>query len=271
MSGHQKQESEDSPIERYLDRLLAESIPGGLRDTRHLLAEVEAHLRDAAEDAERSGLTRVEAEQEAVDRFGPPDDLANAERRTHSRSVSEIGRSVISSGLLLSAVAGIAVGVSGFVAAGMEYIGGSRFLVELPSGSSLSASNCARWIAGSPTSATCAQAGLKDWVGDTILFRLVAGILGLVAFGLFFAARRRWSQRGRYSELPAVVVETIAVVAFGSAAIWLTVAGIDAVLVSSGHGAGQWLSAAPIALALSLAFGLRLLRDLRRTGDWSYG
>ena len=39
--------------------------------------------------------------------------------------------------------------------------------------------------------------------------------------------------------------------------------GVDALIVSSGHGAGQWLSAAPVALAAGLGFGLRLLRDIR--------
>jgi hypothetical protein len=38
--------------------------------------------------------------------------------------------------------------------------------------------------------------------------------------------------------------------------------GIDALAVSSGHGAGQWLSAAPVALAAAVIFGIRLVRDI---------
>jgi hypothetical protein len=40
--------------------------------------------------------------------------------------------------------------------------------------------------------------------------------------------------------------------------------GVDAVAIQSGRGSGQWFSAAPVALAGAVYFGLRLVRELRR-------
>ena len=83
-------------------------------------------------------------------------------------------------------------------------------------------SDCARWLSGTPRLQSCAQAALDDWA----------------------------------------VVDTIPTTLFGIAGLWLAGLGIDALIVSSGHGAGQWLSAAPVALAAGLVFGLRLVRDV---------
>lgn len=41
----------DSPIEDYLDELLRAGLRGSLRETRHMLTEAEAHLRDVAAEA----------------------------------------------------------------------------------------------------------------------------------------------------------------------------------------------------------------------------
>jgi hypothetical protein len=46
---------------------------------------------------------------------------------------------------------------------------------------------------------------------------------------------------------------------------------VDAVVVASGHGAGQWLSAAPVALGLAAVFALRLIRDLRAPSTFGVG
>jgi hypothetical protein len=51
--------------------------------------------------------------------------------------------------------------------------------------------------------------------------------------------------------------------AFGAAGVWTLGLGVDAIAVSSGHGSGQWLSAAPVALLAAAVFGLRLLGNLR--------
>ncbi len=255
----------DSPIEDYLDELLAACLPGRVRETRHLLAETEAHLRDSATDAEARGLDPHAAEADAVARFGPAAALAAAERAVQTTSLRDLARQCTSSGLLMAAIGGIAVGVSGLFALVMDLVAGGRFLVDPPAGSALSASNCARWLAGAQHGTTCVQAGLSDWASDTILVRLAAGFAGVIALLSYFVARRWWSRRGTRPGLPPVVVETAAVLAFGAAGVWLAGLGIDRVVIASGHGSGQWLSAAPVALAIAIVFGVKLVGDLRRS------
>ena len=169
----------------------------------------------------------------------------------------------MASGLLLAGIGGVAVGVSGLIAGVLGAIGGARFIVDVPAGQTLPASDCARWLAGDPRAHTCAQAAVADWAFETMAYRLAAGVLGVAALAAFVLVRRRWSRTRRWTALPPAVVDTIAVTLFGISGIWLLGLGVDAVIVSSGHGAGQWLSAAPVAMLAATLFGLRLLRDLR--------
>lgn len=69
---------EDSPVEVYLDELLL-VLPGTPRQIRHQLAETEAHLRDATAEGVARGLTEIQAEADAVARFGPCQLIAGAE------------------------------------------------------------------------------------------------------------------------------------------------------------------------------------------------
>ncbi|MDQ6696111.1 MAG: permease prefix domain 1-containing protein [Actinomycetota bacterium] len=253
----------DSPIEACLDELLRVGLRGRLREARHLLAEAEAHLRDAAAEAEARGLSTHAAEEEAVARFGSAVAIATAEHAVQRTGLREILRQGVASGLVLGAIGGIAVGASGILAAVMRTTGGDRWITNPPSGAALSSANCARWLVSSPPGTSCAQAGLADWANDTVLFRLLAGALGVLALLALRLVRRRWSHIERSGGLPPIVVNTTAVAAFGTAGVWLAGMGIDAVVISSGHAAGQWLSAAPVALGLAVVFGRRLLCELR--------
>jgi MYXO-CTERM domain-containing protein len=87
-------------------------------------------------------------------------------------------------------------------------------------------------------------------------------IVGLVALAGLWLARRRWFPAHRWAPLPATVVDTIATTIFALSGAWLAGLGVDARVVSAGHGSGQWLSAAPVALVAAAVFGTRLLRDL---------
>ena len=113
-----------------------------------------------------------------------------------------------------------------------------------------------------PHAQSCAEAALKDWAWETVAYRVAFGILGTLALGVFVVFRRRWSRAAGWAPLPATVVYTVATTVFGVSGVWLAGLGIDALFVSSGHGAGQWLSAAPVALAAAFVSGLRLARDV---------
>lgn len=254
----------ESPVEAYLDELLL-ALRGHPRRIRHQLAEAEAHLRDSADEGVARGLTQRQAEAEAVDRFGSAHELALAEERNGTRSVPMILADFVYSGWLLGAMGAIAVGISGLLAAITTAAWGQSFTAGLPPHSVLTSSNCTRWLDGTHDM-SCLQAATADWAHDTVLFRLVLGILGVLALALWETwrrHRRHGSWRRWTLGLPPLVVDTVALTAFGAAGVWLAGQGIDTLIVSGRQGAGQWLSAAPVALALGAMFAAFLLRDLR--------
>lgn len=247
----------DSPVEDYLDRLLG-AAPGPPREVRALLAEAEAHLRDATAAGIASGLSLRQAEEQAVARFGPVRTVTAAEGRRQSLPLAVVTRQVISSGLLLGAIGALAVGVSGLVAAALAAVKGSTFIVNISHSTHLAPSDCARWLSQDHGAHSCYQAALSDWTFEVVAYRVLIGVLGALALGLYVIIRRRG-----LAGLPPAVVDTIAVTAFGVAGAWTLGLGIDWV-VQGTNGAGQWLAAAPISLVLAGLFGWRLLGDVRR-------
>lgn len=254
---------DDSPVEAYLDHLLA-AAPGTPREVRGLLAEAEAHLRDVTAEGVSHGLTVADAERRAVERFGTVRSVATAEADRVELPFAAVVRRIVASGLLLAAVGGIAVGISGVIVAIFGALGGSTFIVNISSRTHLAPSDCARWLAQNPSAHSCYQAALSDWHFEVIAFRLVAGALGLMSLATYFLVRRRWSRRHTFGTLPAGVVDTIAVTVFGVSGLWLLGLGVDWLVVGT-NGAGQWLSAAPVALLLAGIYGVRLLVDIRRS------
>jgi hypothetical protein len=164
----------------------------------------------------------------------------------------------VASGLLLGGIGGVAVGISGLLTALLAAVGGSTFIVDISHSTRLAPADCARWLSQNPGAHSCYQAALSDWAAEIVGFRLVAGVAGVIALAAYFIVRRR-----RFGTLPATVVDTIAVVLFGAAGAWTLGLGVDWLLVGT-NGAGQWLGAAPVALAMAAVYGSRLLRDLRR-------
>src|SRR5690348_4621953 len=66
---------DDGPVERYLDTMF-DRLTGTGAAGRRMLAEAENHLLTATAEGRASGLDPETAEQQAVERFGPVDDLA---------------------------------------------------------------------------------------------------------------------------------------------------------------------------------------------------
>lgn len=251
----------DSPIERYLDELFLALRTNAPRDARSLLSEAEGHLRDAADEAEGTGLSRAEAELAAIERFGDAHRIAAIDRhRTATHTLTRIALS----GWWLGSLGAIAVGASGAVAGLMRLFGASTvFIAGTRSTTNLGAADCARWLAGDPHAHTCAQAALSDWTAEIIGYRIAFGVLGCLALAALRIARRRSLRFRTWSALPDAVVDTIGTTIFGIAGVCLTGLGIDTLVIGGGRGAGLWLSAAPVALAGGLVFGLRLVRDIQ--------
>lgn len=253
----------DSPIEAYLDHLVAGLSGRRPRDLRYLLAETEAHLRDETERGVAAGLSPVQAEAEAVRRMGPVADLVTEERQRQATSGVVVVKEFLTAGLLLGGIGAVAVGISGVIAAAVRLVWGGPVLVDVGPGQTLAAADCARWLAADSTAATCRDAAVADWVGEVVGYRIALGILGAVALAGYVLLRRHWTRRHAWASLPASVSDTIAVVLFGIAAAWTFALGLDAIVVNAGNGSGQWLSATPVALAAASVFAVRLIRDLR--------
>lgn len=250
----------DDPVERYLDELFEGLRNAPARDARSLMAETESHLRDSARDLQEQGMTELDSEIEAVKRFGDARHLAQADaERARPRIVTQ----VVATAWMLGAIGSLAVGVSGFVASLFRSAGmSSLVLAGQPPAAEMTRANCSRWLSIYPHAASCATAASADWAAEAVAPRIALGVLGLLAIGAVLLARRRRPQLRR-ALLPPLVVDTIATLAFAASGVWLAGKGIDAVAMAAGHGAGQWLSAAPVALAGATWFGLRLVKDLR--------
>jgi hypothetical protein len=251
----------DSPIQAYLDDLLAAS--GGMRprEVRELLAEAEAHLYDDSAALVATGMSEHEAESEAVARFGPPARLAAADRDRLTTPVGKLLRQVAISGVRLGAIGAIAVGVSGLLAGVFWIVGGSRAVIDVPAGQVLSAGDCARWLAGDPGAGSCRTAAINDWAAETVFYRIALGLLGVLAvLALRWVERRRTTMRG----LDPIVSDTVATTIFGVAGAWTLGLGVSAIVSDSGHGSGQWFSAALVALVAFGYYAARLLTRLRR-------
>ena len=249
----------ESPIELYLDGLLQACAGMPPRQVRNLLAEAEAHLRDTAETSMAQGGSRIDAEADAVRRFGSATVLAQAERAT----VRPVLFRFVASGVLLGGIGAIAVGLSGLIAAVIGRVAGTNALVGIPSGVGLPAGDCARWLALRPGSPTCSAAALADWAQETVWYRIALGLLGVLAVAAVLAFARRHGGLRRIT-LDPLISDTIALTLFAGATLVLGALSVDTAVTASGHGVGQWLSAVPIALAASVLYAVRVVKDLRR-------
>ena len=253
----------DSPIESYLDELVTRMPAEQPRALRQLLTETEAHLRDDAARAIAEGASPHEAEVEAVRRFGPVPGMVAAEQRRFAATLSTVLRQIVSTALLLGSIGAIAIGISGVVAGVFERVAGAAALIDVRPGNVLSSADCARWLANDPAARDCRAAALHDWVGEVVVYRIAFGLLGAAALAIFFLLRRRWGRLRTWSMLPPLVSDTIATIAFAVGAIWTLGTGIDTLAIGPGTGYGQWFSAAPVAVAAAILFGIRLVRDLQ--------
>lgn len=253
---------DDSPIEICLDELVTGLRGVRPRELRLLLAEAESHLRDDAAREIASGATPQAAELTAVARFGPARTVAAAERDRLATPWGTVSRQLGASAVFLGAVGALAVGASGVLALLVRLVAGERVLAAPTSGRLLSASDCRRWLALSPHAASCRVAATHDWANEIVFYRIAVGLLGLAALGLIALVRKRSGGVAGWTVAP-VVASSVAVAVFGIAGAWTLGLGIDSIAVSNGDGSGQWLAAAPAAIAAAAVFGLRLLQTLR--------
>jgi hypothetical protein len=255
----------DDPVEEYLDRLLV-TLSGSPRQVRQTLAEVEAHLRDVVAEGIAAGLPEADAEMAAVQRIGPVHAVTGV-AAVFTRPTAALARRVVLAAALVGGTGLVAVGASGLVAWLLVVLRGDRFLTAPWGPGSYTAADCARWMAGDPGHG-CIAAMLDDHVGDILIQRGGAGVLGVLALAGWAAARRRWRDRATMTALPAGSAEALGAFLALLATLGTIVTAVDLELTQRGAGAGQPFSLAVGAVAATVFFAIALRRTAhtRRIG-----
>lgn len=246
-------------IDRYLDRLLLE-LRGSARDVRRILAETEEHLRDATQEGVDAGLPEEEAQRRAVERFGAPRTVA----RRFGRVVPpprDVVRGVVRAVVPFTAIGLIAVGVSGVICEILGRAFGAAFVAgDLP-WVRYTPARCADFREYFPGRDCLDAAALHHW-GEVVDYRVAAGVLGLLVLAVHSLITRRRAEPAEVV-LPAGLPATIGLTLYGAAAVLLLGEGANATLAGGASGgAGQWMSAGAVALAVALAYGRSACRAL---------
>jgi hypothetical protein len=252
----------DDPIENYLDRLLV-ALPGSPRAVRHALAETEAHLLDAAAAARDGGMSESAARRHAVEQFGPISAVAGHPGRL--RLTPALRRRAVLGLLFIASIAGLAIGLAGVIARIIQLgWGNTAIATPFPTGS-YTAADCARWLAGYPSAHDCVTAMTADHAADFLRNSAACAVLGVVAALAYTVLRRRWAGPSVNRALPRATESVVGVVAAIGVAVLLAGQGVDAVLVTHGHGAGASFALAAAACVAALFFLLLARRDLNQS------
>jgi MYXO-CTERM domain-containing protein len=226
----------DTPLDDYLDDLLRRTRADA-RTTRRLLDEASDHLHATAAALEAGGMSRRDAETEAVRRFGPVKPIARA---TFRRSFIALVLETLRAALFLAGCGLVAVGISGLVVLvmnlwfGRSFVGGvSVFGMHGPS--------------------------VAEAADDAVVLRVIAGLVGLLALLGYLVWRRRTNAT---PVLPAGLVDALGAAAFAAATAGLVIASADQANLTGSSGVGFPLSGALVALPATVYFCVRAARAL---------
>lgn len=255
------------PIEDYLDELLV-CLRLPARATRRLLNETEEHLREAAAEAEGAGASPIAAERQAVERFGSAAQIAaaaSAARRPTSAAAVGV---VVWSGVLLSGIGLVAVGVSGILAAVFNLLAGRRFVGALPG--KYGATSCHHFLALRPGAPTCSAAAILENSDDAVALRVLAGALGLLLLALAWWARRYLTSDPSFRRALRSAVAATAALAFGLAATLLLGTSAATAIHHGSDGVGWSLSGGLVSLGASVIAATLCWRDARTIRPWRH-
>ncbi|HEY7222096.1 MAG TPA: hypothetical protein VH561_00510 [Micromonosporaceae bacterium] len=250
------------PVQSYLDELF-DRLAGTGAAGRRALVEAEDHLASAVARHRAAGHGDEEAQRMAVAEFGDPARFAEGIARAHD-GLGSLLRPLFTGAWLLAGIGLVAVGVSGLVAELFGHLGGAHFVAgDLP-GVTYTPQRCADYFEYFPNAASCAEAAeLHHW-GEVVDNRVAAGVLGLLALGVYALVRRvgpltgaRWRPAGGPFALVTVTL-------FGLAAVLLTVPDALRWAMHDSSGVGANLSGGIVAALVSAGVGLVALRRRAR-------
>lgn len=235
-------------IDEFLDEAFAE-LTGTGSAGRRALAEAEDHLRASAAEGVARGLTREQAEAEAVARFGSPASFAKQLSRADGFGWGPL----LTGAWALGGVLGVVVGIAGVAADVLGATVGPMFVAGDRYGVTYAAWRCAEYLRDAPAGSSCATAAALDHWGEVAMGREAVGVLGLLAL-LALAIARRTALRGSAWRIPWPAVAAVGAVALGIAAVVRGLPdGATALLsTTTGTGAGlaDGITAAVFAVAL---------------------
>jgi hypothetical protein len=154
----------------------------------------------------------------------------------------------------------LAIAASGVVAWGLDAAFGDAFVAGDAPGVTYTAARCADLAEYAPGASTCRAAAATHHAGEVIEFRIATVVLALAA-GFGYLGVRRTARLG--DDAPAAFEPTVGATAFGLAGAALLALGADGLLLGRDAGAGQYLSAAIVAIPLALLYATRAYRAMR--------
>jgi len=223
---------------------------------------VEAHLRDAVAEGIAAGLPEETAQVQALERIGPVHAVTGRPAGL-VRPPAALLRRLTLTAALVGGAGFVAIGGAGLVGRLLQALKGNLFMTTpFPPGTYTSA-DCARWLAGDPGTRSCVTAMLADHAFDYLLQAAACGLLGLAGLAAYLVLRRRWSDRGTMTALPAGTAEALGAALAAIAAVICLGQAADLETVQRGVGVGEPLSLGIAATAAAAAFALALWRCLR--------
>jgi hypothetical protein len=243
-------------LDDYLDRM-QERLPVRPRDLRRIMSEVEEHLNDDVVASVAAGSSPEQAARDAINRFGPPAEMAHRFRGSLLPS-GIVAAALFRSGLLVCAIGAIAIGFSGLLAWVMGALFGQAFVSGDFPGVTYTLERCAQYAALVPGATSCQEAAIVHHFGETVEYRVTMGILGLIALVVWAL----WRRASSANPLPAVLVPAVLAGTLGVAAAVLAMDALNLLILGRDHGAGAPLSGAIIALIVAAAAAVVGLRRL---------
>lgn len=249
-------------VEVYLDRLFDLLSGTGARG-RRVLIEAQAHLEEAVECGVGAGQSREQAERSAIARFGSPEEIARAHANAGSLSLTAaIGR-VFAAGWLMTAVAGLAIGLMGLIDFIFARTIGPNFVTDDPSDVIFTAERCRQLGVVSGDAAACRAASVAHHVDELLMRPLAVGVLALILLAMFAVARRFPALRS-FTHLPnPVMVSTAGAVGFGGVGLLLLGYGLLSLAFGDRVEVGAHLAEGLAGVAAGLVFLPQAWRHVR--------
>ena len=253
---------EEGPVEQALDELF-DGLAGTGRTGRRALAEAEDHLRSAVAEGVAGGLSPGQAEQVAVDRFGPSGPVAGQLRAVRYGPGAWLRPAFV--GCWLAGGLGlVAIGVSGLLAEVFGRLYGAGFVAGDGPGVAYTPDRCVDYFEYFPHAASCEDAAALHHWGEVVSSRVAVGVLGVLALLLLWLVRRRTALGSPQWTPPRGTVLIPLAVLFGLAGLGLV--GFSAMQLAYGDRTmvGANLSAGIVSAVAAVATGAGLLARARR-------